>query len=183
MSDAYQNFVDGYLNATSWPERKDGPPTELLDALNEEERDKAGEQLITRLSSWRDDWPIIGLGHLRSTASLHHLKSLLRRAVGSSKAYIATSIWKIDGDDEMIDIVIRCSRRSLLSRLNPFYPFSQIDIIYCLAEFDSPKALSRLEELQFDRDCLVSYNATRAVSLKSGLHKVDQPEQPKLSDI
>jgi len=164
MSNAYQNFVDSYLNGTSWPQRKDGPPIELLDKLDNEERSRAENDLIERLSFWRDSWPIEGLGHLRSKNALPHLKKIQWKARGSMKAQIATAIWKICGDPQMLDVVVGCSYPSILSGLSPFKTFSQIDIIYCLCEFDDMRAIDRLKELQDDTDYLISYNANRALS-------------------
>jgi hypothetical protein len=167
MSTSYQRFVDEYLNATSWPERKDGVPLELLDQLDPSDKEKAEDELIHRLSSWRDDWPIQGLGHLQSQKALPFLYRLLPRSFGSVKAQIATAIWKICGDERMLRVVIGCSRRSIFSWLNPFKTFSQIDIIYCLAQFPQPEAKFRLEELSASSDFLVSYNAKRVLRMRS----------------
>ncbi len=177
MDSNYQKFADGFLNAYSWPERKEGPPIELLDVLDADERSRAEDVLIARLSSWRDDWPIIGLGHLRSKKSLPFLKKILRNARGSMKAHIATAIWKISSDPKMLDVVIRCSYPSIFSRLYPFKTFSQIDIIYCLAEFNNARAVNRLKELQNDTDYLVSYNAKRALNqIKASNSNFDNTE-------
>lgn len=165
LSKTYRDFVRGYLEANTWPERKDGPQTYLLDALNEEDKKRAEDELIKRLSSWRDTWPIVGLGHLRSAKALPHLYPLLSRSRGSVKAEIATAIWNISRDETMLQIVIRCSKRSILSLFNPFKTFSKIDIIYCLAQFDRQDAFDRLEEMKMDRDYLVSYNAKRALEM------------------
>ncbi len=164
MEDRYQRFVDRFLNADSL-ERRDGPPIELLDDLDPDELDRAESDLLARLSAWRDDWPIIALGHIRSEKAAPLLYSLLSRSFGSMKAQIATAIWKICGDEKMLSIVIKQSRPSLLYSLNPFFEFKQIDIIYCLAEFPQPAAESRLKELTRSRHYLVSYNAKRALGL------------------
>ena len=122
MAAAYQQFIDHFLNP-SGREAADGCPVELIDKLTPEEALQAEKELIKRLSCWRDDWPIIGLGHMRSEKALPQLRNLLKWARGATKAQIATAIWKIAGDDEMVNVVIRSSRASLLSSLNHFGNF------------------------------------------------------------
>lgn len=172
MSEAYQRFLDQYLRATSWGERKDGPPFELLDSLTADERARAEDELINRLSSWRDDWPIEGLGHLRTPKAEGPLRKLLPRAFGSMKAKIATAIWKISADESMLDVVLKQSQASFFNGFTSFYEFRQIDMIYCLAQFPQPEARARLEQLTRDRRYLIAYNAKRALGLRQSYYGI-----------
>ncbi len=170
MSNAYQRFVREYLEATSL-ERRDGPPIEIIDELTPEEKEKAEEELIKRLSIW-DDWAAIGLGHMKSAKAAPALYALLPKAFGSVKARIATALWKICGDEKMLQIVLNLSYPSFFSGLNPFHEFKQIDIIYCLVQFPQPEARARLEELTQDTQYLVSYNAKRALELRKSYYNI-----------
>jgi hypothetical protein len=164
---AYQRFVREYLEVSSWPARKDGVPLEILDQLTAEEKNRAEDDLIKRLSE-NDTWPIIGLGHLRSIKAVPRLRNLLERSQGSSRAQIATALWKIAGDDEMLATVIECSN---LPSTGPYGEFALIDIVYCLAQFPQEKAETRLEELARSESHLVSYNAKRALRMRANRYE------------
>lgn len=165
-TDAYQQFVTGYLEALTWAERKDGIPLELLNQLSDEERERAVDELIERLSI-EDTWPIIGLGHLRSRKAVPKLRDLLAVSQGKIRAAIATAIWKIEKDEEMLAIVLQCSSSSLPASSSPYSQYSLIDIVYCLAEFPGDEAKRRLEELSSSEEYLVSCNAKRALRLRT----------------
>jgi hypothetical protein len=171
MSSAYQKFVKEYLEANSWAERKDGAPVEIIDELISEEKEKAEEELIKRLSIG-DDWAAIGLGYMKSAKAAPALYALLPQASGSVKAQIATALWKICEDEEMLKVVLNLSQPSSLSRLSPYYEFRQIDIIYCLAQFPQSEARAKLEELTKDEKFLVSYNAKRALVLRKNYYNI-----------
>src|SRR5215472_1254956 len=109
-SAAYKDFDRWFLNANySWSERKDGAPIELLDKLDPEEKQRAEEALISRLSTG-DSWPARGLGYLRSQNALGPLRRLLPKAKGSVRAAIALAISQIDGDPQMADELLDLSR-------------------------------------------------------------------------
>ena len=173
MSESYQIFLRFYINTESWAERKDGVPLELLDALTPDDKSQAEDELISRLSSWRDSWPIVGLGHLGSKKALPRLYALLPKAFGAIKAEIALAIWKISHDEEMLEVVLKCSRRSTISLLTGSGTFKLIDVEYCLAQFPQAKAKERLSELTNDSDYLVSYNANRALELRKTLYGIE----------
>lgn len=170
MPNAYQRFLREYVNPTAI-DRRDGPPVVILDKLTFEEKERAEEELIKRLSI-RDDWPVIGLGHMKSAKAAPKLYELLPKAFGSVKAQIATALWKICGNEEMLEVVLKLSQPSFFSWLNPFHEFKQIDIIYCLAQFPQSKAGARLEELTEDEKYLISYNAKRALELRKNYYKI-----------
>lgn len=171
MSNAYERFVREYLEAKSWAERKDGVPVEIIDELTSEEKEKAEAELIKRLSI-QDDWAAIGLGYMKSAKAAPVLYDLLPKASGSVKAEIATALWKICGDEEMLQVVLNLSQPSSSSRLSPYYKFKQIKIIYCLAQFPQSEARARLEELTDDEQYLVSYNAKRALELRKSYYNI-----------
>lgn len=155
MTSAYNNFVKYYLEANTWHERKDGVPVELIDQLTTPEKEMAEEELINCLRV-NDSWEAIGLGYMKSNKAAPKLYSLLTKARGSVKAEIATALWKICNDENMLKIVLNLSRPSFLSRISPFYVFRQINVIHCLAQFPQPEARMRLEELKTDREYLIS---------------------------
>jgi hypothetical protein len=138
-SSAYEDFDRWFLHANSWQERKDGVPLELLDKLNPEEKQRAEEALISRLSTG-DSWPPRGLGHLRSKNAVRPLRGLLPKAKGSVRAAIALAIWQIDGDPQMADDLVAVSRDNYTDDSHSVKTFTMIDIIYCLAYLSSGTA-------------------------------------------
>lgn len=169
LSNEYQQFVNGYLNANTWPERKDGPPFYLLDSLNREDRIKAEKELIERLNLGGDSWPIAGLGYLKSEKALNSLYDLLSNSEGIIRAEIATAIWNISGDEEMLKVVIQCSMFERLKQSSPYRQYLMIDVIYCLSQFGHPDAIDRLTQLSSDPEYLISYNAKRALDRMSNV--------------
>jgi HEAT repeat protein len=134
--------------------------------------EEAEAELIKRLDT-NDSWPAIGLGHIKSTRAVPKLYDLLPKASGPVKAQIATTLWRICEDGNMLQIVLDLSQPSITSRLSPFYEFNLIDIIYCLAQFPQPECRARLEELTADKRHLVSYNAKRALALRKSLYNIN----------
>lgn len=160
-STAYKKFIDQFLGANDWPSRKDGCPIELLDKLTENEKQLAEAELLKRLKPG-DDWPVRGLGHIRSKAALPELKTLLKKTKGSMRACIALAIWKISKDDSMCDIVIEESHKRYTDNEDSAKTFEMIDIIFFLAEFPMEAARGRMSELKDSKNYLISYNAQRA---------------------
>ena len=160
-SRAYTIFTHQFLEANDWQSRKDGCPVELLDALTENEKQLAEAELLKRLKLG-DDWPVRGLGHIKSKAALPELKRLLKKAKGAMRACLALAIWKISGDESMCDIVIKESHKRYTDNDNSTKTFEMIDIIFFLAEFPNDSARNRLAELKDSKNYLISYNAQRA---------------------
>ncbi|MDZ4746401.1 MAG: hypothetical protein SGJ05_10420 [bacterium] len=92
MADNLDIFRKDFLGANSWPQRKDGVPLDLLDNLSPDELKTAEQELLTA-ASLRDDWPIIGLGHIKSIKSIPILYNLLGKSKTSMTVTIAHSIF------------------------------------------------------------------------------------------
>jgi hypothetical protein len=156
MSPAWQRFERDFLNAKSWPQRKDGFPSDLLDALSSDERERAIAVLKERLDG-RDDWPVRAMAHLKVSESVPVLHALIRKVeFPAMRAVIATTIYELSGDESMeieVASVAAASEREWMYRL---------DAIHCLGRFKTKSALKLLCELTHDPDYLVSYNARLA---------------------
>lgn len=150
-------FRKDFLEANTWAQRKDGVPIDLLDNLTKAELKIAETELIHALSL-RDDWPVIGLGHIQSKAALPKLYELLKDSNGPMKVTIAHSIFQICQDAQMIDIVLH----TMLVITNPF---ELIDILYYLPDFNN-KSITELHHGYCNHtDYLVAYNATQSLGL------------------
>lgn len=101
MSTAWSNFEQDFLNANAWSQRKDGFPSDLLDALSPEERNQAIVILKEKLDG-RDDWPVRAMAHLQNKESVPDLqKLLLNERFPMMRAVIATAIYELTGDETM----------------------------------------------------------------------------------
>ena len=156
MSDNLEIFRKDFLNAYSWPQRKDGVPLYLLDNLTKDELKVAESELI-RAANIGDNWHIEGLGHIRSTKSLKKLYKLLGESSNGMKATIAHSIFQICEDIEMIEIVL-----SETAKITSVYEL--IDIVYMLSDFKDERTDTLLKEFCNHKEYLVAYNAKRAIN-------------------
>jgi hypothetical protein len=157
MSAALEAFRRGFFQADSYALRKDGPPLELIDALDEAERLQAEEELLLKLDG-RDDWIAQGLGRLRSQRAVPVLRQLIFWDKCDSNAAYATAIFLINGDTSLEYLVVREAKAwNPLPLSNTVY--GRIDAIHHLAMFKTPLALAVLDELTHDPDYLVAYNA------------------------
>lgn len=159
ISDNLKIFRNEYLNANTWSQRKDGVPFDLLDNLSKEELKVAEKELIDSISL-KDDWPIKGLGYLKSKDSLPKLYEILPKGKKGLKVTIAHSIFQICGDKEMINIVL-----SEMPKISNQYEL--IDVLYLLKGFGDDKINQLLAGFREHNEYLVAYNATQAMGLST----------------
>ncbi|MEP5341580.1 MAG: hypothetical protein ABJL44_03275 [Algibacter sp.] len=159
MSKKLETFREHFLNAKSWGQRKDGVPLELLENLNEKELEIAEKELIEKLSL-KDDWPIDGLGHIKSQKALPKLYDLLQKSKKGIKVSIAHSIFQISEDKEMIDIVL-----TEMPKLKHWTEI--IHMLYLLPIFKDDKINKMLNDYREHKEYLVAYNATQAMGVST----------------
>ena len=157
MTNNLDIFRKEYLGANTWVQRKDGVPLDLLDNLSIEELKVAEVELI-KAASLRDDWPIVGLGHIKSKASLPMLIKLLSDSKGAMKVKIAHSIFQISQDGKMKDIVLETMPQITGE-------FELIDVLHYLPFFNDKGITDLLHSYTNHKDYLVAYNATRYLGL------------------
>jgi hypothetical protein len=146
-----------YLNANTWAQRNNGVPLDLLDNLSSDELKVAEVELISA-ASLLDDWPIVGLGHIKSKSSLPTLYTLLTQSKGCMKVIIAHSIFQINRDVGMIDTVLE----TMPEITNEF---ELIHTLYYLSDFEDKRTLELLDSYRYYKDYLVAYNAARYLGL------------------
>lgn len=173
MTKELEAFYKDYLNANSWPQRKDGVPLDLLDNLNQADKIIAEKELIEH-ADLNDSWPIIGLGYLKSTLSLDKLYYLLDKGSQQIKITIAHSIFLINNDSRMVEIVLKETER-----LNNQYDI--IAILYMLSDFKDSRVDKVLNDFRNHKEYLVAYNATRALGLSTDkvVDKFRSMKEPK----
>ncbi len=166
-------FRNEFLGANTWAQRKDGVPLNLLDNLSVEELMRAETELIKAVSL-RDDWPIVGLGHIKSKDALPTLIKLLADSKGVMRVKIAHSIFQISQDDKMKDIVL-----DTMPKITG--EFELIDVLYYLPFFKDNKITDLLHSYRNHKKYLVAYNATRYLGLPTDevVEKFRNKEKPK----
>jgi hypothetical protein len=166
-------FRKEFFGKRTWVQVKDGIPLDLLDRLSPAELKIAEAELI-KAANLNDDWHIIALGHIKSTNALPTLYKLLGETKKRFKVVIAHSIFQINGDSKMIDIVL-----NEMPKITSEYAL--IDIIYMLPAFRDKNINELLDSLRFHKKYLVAYNATRALGLSTDevVKKFSVLEKPK----
>ena len=159
MSKHLQHFRDDFLNANTWGQRKDGVPLDLLDKLSETEIEIAENELIEKLDL-RDDWPIQGLGHIKSQKALPLLYELLPKSQKTMRVTIAHSIFQIKHDKAMIEIVLE-----EMPRLEHWTEITHL--LHLLPTFQDERINALLNNYREHKDYLVAYNATRVMGLST----------------
>lgn len=165
-------FRKEFLGANTWAQRKDGIPLDLLDNLSIEELTIAEIELI-KAASLNDDWPIIGLGHIKSKNALPVLAKLLSDSKGAMKIKIAHAIFQISQDEKIKDIILET-----MPQITGEYEL--IDVLYYLPFFKDHKITDLLQGYRNHKNYLVSYNATRYLGLPTDevVEKFSNKEQP-----
>ena len=157
MTNNLDIFRKEFLEANTWAQRNNGVPLDLLDNLTDEELKIAEIELI-KVVSLKDNWPIVGLGHIKSKDALPILYDLLDKSKSSMKVTIAHSIFQICQDSKMIDIVLES-----MPRITNQYEL--IDVMYYLPDFKDKRVTELLNNYRNHKEYLVAYNATRHLGL------------------
>ena len=159
MNDNLKIFRSEFLNANTWAQRKEGVPLDLLDNLTEDELKIAEKELIEVLSV-QDDWPILGLGHIKSKIGLSKLYELLPLSKKGIKIAIAHSIYQICADKEMIEIAL-----TEIPKISNQYEL--IEILYLLNNLPDDRIKKTLNAFREHKEYLVAYNATRVLGFST----------------
>lgn len=157
MIDNLNIFRKDFLGANTWAQRKDGVPLDLLDNLTNEELKTAEIELI-KVVSLKDNWPIVGLGHIKSKDALPTLYDLLDKSKGSMKVTIAHSIFQICQDTKMTETVLETMPKITSE-------FELIDVLYHLPDFKDKRITELHHSYRNNKYYLVAYNAARSLGL------------------
>ncbi|HRO68938.1 MAG TPA: hypothetical protein PK951_01125 [Chitinophagaceae bacterium] len=157
MANNFDIFKKEFLEANTWEQRKDGVPLYLLDRLTKEELKSAEAELI-KAASHLDEWPIVGLGHIKSKHAVPTLLKLLSRSKGAMKVIIAHSIFQISQDEKMKEIVLET-----VPQITGEHEL--IDVLFYLPLFKDNRITDLLSSYTNHPKYLVAYNATRYLGL------------------
>ncbi|MBS3992177.1 MAG: hypothetical protein KGZ87_00495 [Bacteroidetes bacterium] len=139
----------------------------LIENLKKNEKLQLEDLLIDKLlieSGQEIDTLVVEtLAYLKSQKSVPTLKQLLNICNNEmTKLKIASSIFEINQDNNMIDIAIR-SFRILNNDKNPYYVYTLPTTFDYLIKFKSSKVNSIIEEYINHKEYLIAYNAKRVL--------------------
>jgi hypothetical protein len=138
----------------------------IIDNLSGHEKNEVENALISKLSEHPKDLLIVEtLAYLKSTKSIPALKILLENSSnGMEKLIIASSMFEINKDYDLVDIAISAFRQ-LDNKQDAYYVFNLINAFYHLAKFNNPIIMDIIKEYIDHKEYLVSYNSKRVLGL------------------
>ena len=138
--------------------------THIIDKLSADEKIEVENALINKLTEHPDDLLIVEtLAYLKSTKSIPALRKLLvNSSYDMEKLIIASSIFEITKDTNLVDIAISAFRQ-LDNKKDAYYVYKLTGAFYHLAKFNNPAVIEIIREYFDHKEYLVSYNAKRAL--------------------
>jgi len=141
----------------------------IIDKLTANEKQLLEEALIQKLQSEAgkeiDTLIVETLAYLKSVASFPVLKKLLKVCNDPIiKLRIATAIFEINQDAEMIDIAIS-SAKELDNKKSAYYVYELSNAFNYLARFKNEKTKQIIKKYTLHPEYLISYNAKQALEL------------------
>jgi hypothetical protein len=137
----------------------------IIDGLTPSEKQLLEGALIQKLQSEAgiDTLIVETLAYLKSAASLPVLKNLLEVCNDPIiKLKIATAVFEINQDEEMIDIAISLARK-LDNKKSAYYVYELSNAFDYLVKFKNDKARQFIKEYTSHTEYLISYNAKKAL--------------------
>jgi len=139
----------------------------IIDELTENEKQLLEKALIQKLQSEAEkeiDTLIVDtLAYLKSVGSLQVLKNLLEVSNDIViRLRIATAIFEISQDAEMVDIAVGLVKE-MDNKKDAYYVYMLSSAFYYLAKFKNEKTEQLLKEYSSHPEYLISYNAKQAL--------------------
>lgn len=144
--------------------------TQILDGLTEQEKLELEELLIAKLNNQQngnvDTLIIKTLGYLKSRKALPILLHLLEMDINNmDKLIIASCIFEINQDINMVDIAISSFLKLDDEKNDSYYIYKLIPAFSFLAKFKNNKADKLIERYITHNEFLVANSAKRALGL------------------
>lgn len=143
----------------------------IIDKLTEDEKQFLEKVLIQKLQSEAekeieiDTLLVETLAYLKSVASLPIFKKLLEVYNDIViRLRIATAIFEINQDAEMVDIAV-CLVKEMDNRKDAYYVYKLTSAFYYLSKFKNEKTKQLIKEYTSHPDYLISYNAKQALGI------------------
>lgn len=141
----------------------------IIDKLTDNEKNQVENVLIDRLlhktNEEADTLIIETLAYLKSVKALPVLRNLLEHcSIEVVKLRIATSIFEINQDDDMVNIAIT-SFKKLDNSKDSYYVHKLTSAFFYLIKFNKPEVNELIKKYIDHKEYLLSYNARRALGM------------------
>jgi len=141
----------------------------IIDNLTDKEKKQVIglliEKLLYKKNEEIDILIVETLAYLKSKESLPVLKNLLENCSNElDKLKIATSIFEINHDNDMVDMAIT-SLKKIDDKNDSYYVHKLTSSFYYLIKFNKPEVNRIIHEYINHKEYLVSYNAKRALGI------------------
>ena len=160
-----EKLIDGIIPyPADYSHRNGFSNNHIIDNLSADEKIEVENALINKLSEHPEDLLIVEtLAYLKSTKSIPALRKLLENSsYDMEKLIIASSMFEINQDNDMVDIAIGAFRQ-LDNKKDAYYVYKLTSAFYHLAKFNNPAIVEIIKEYVDHKEYLVSYNAKRAL--------------------
>ena len=139
----------------------------LIDKLTDDEKIQLENALISKLTFESDREPdsliIETLAYLKSQKFLPILRQLLEKNLYEiTELIVATSIYEINRDNDMIDIAINVVKK-IEQKKGSYYVYKLTSAFYYLIKFENAEVNSIIEKYTNHREYLVACNAKRVL--------------------
>lgn len=160
--------IDKFIPPMDYQHRNGFNNIPLIDKLTEVEKKWLEKALIQKLQLEAekeiDTLIIETLSYLKSVSSLPILKKLLEKCNDIViRLGIATAIFEISQDDEMVDIAVN-SVKEMDNKRDPYYVYKLISAFHYLAKFKNKKTNQLIKEYISNPEYLISSNAKEALN-------------------
>lgn len=164
------SLIDQIIPKSDYEHRNGFNNEPILDDLTDDEKQLLINALVQKLDSDStneiDILIVDTLAYLKASASLPTLKKFLETIVDPiTKLSIASAIFQIDQEDQMIDIALSVVNQ-LDDKKDAYYVYKLISAFYYLAKFNTEKTNKILREYSTHSEYLISYNAKRSLNEK-----------------
>ena len=162
-------LVDEVIPPSDYQHRNGFNNTHIIDELTDNERQLLEKALIQKLQlevgEEIDTLIVETLAYLKSVASLPVLKKLLEGCNDIIiRLRIATSVFEINQDVEMVDIAVS-SVKQMDNKKDAYYIYKLTSAFYYLAKFKNEKTTHLIKEYTSHPEYLISYNAKQALGI------------------
>lgn len=159
-----KNLLNKIIPPADYQHRNGFSNTQFIDKLSDQEKNEVEDSLITLLKEGTNDTLIAEtLSYLKSTKSLPLLYKFLEQCSDAmAKIIVATSIFEINNDINMIDAAI-VSFEELDNNKDAYYIYKVISAFYYLVKFRNSQINIIIENYTHHEEYLVSYNAKQAL--------------------
>lgn len=166
-SPQFQRFLDGYFTEMVV---RDGPDVESLHLLDDKDRAKAEDMLVSAIRKDHFRWYIHALGELQSQRAIPLLLQLARGRSASARIFASHALYRINGFSEAALLITGILNKA---HILPRSALDRHDAATLLRDIPSELSIAALYQACKDRDFSVSSAALESLCILLGMPSPD----------